>query len=370
MAGTSAALALPPFVSSRDPIMRPTPLLLLALLLAAPRFAAATPRATQDGEVPVTIKELNLEDAIAEFHDFKTRLGTYREEISKGRTIAKETTQILDELRADATEENNFNEGPILEAVGGYIDGVVAKQVALVDFLESQRYRISYYANQMAGSVRPQDLAVLFGTVAQNEAAIPIHVKRVDTSQQEIAKLVDRLPADQFDRETFRPTRAMPQETRQQLDALLYRYQHERNGLDLAKRRLELVSAAQRSGGGPTGADLEIDADLLIGQMFGTLDRIRLQMSMDLMYLEQMLGNYARSSQTQDILNAFQDLVEMQGDLEGPAPELSGVLDWLQETSTRRLSLSATRLARPGFQVPRYSDVLREAYSGAQSTKP
>ena len=52
--------------------------------------------------------------------------------------------------------------------------------------------------------------------------------------------------------------------------------------------------------------------------MFGTLDRIRLQMSMDLMFLEQLLGGYARSSRTQDILSAFQNLVEMQGDLEGP----------------------------------------------------
>jgi hypothetical protein len=340
--------------------MRSTLLITGALLLTALPTATA-----QDDEVPVTIKELDLEASIREFQDFKTRLSTYRAEISKGREIAKETSQILEELRADAKPENDYNEGPILEAVGGYIDGVVAKQVELVDFLESQRYRISYYANKMATSVQPQDLAVLFGSVEQNEAAIPVHVKRVDATQQAIAQLVDRLPKDQFDRESFRPTRSMPQESRQQLDALLYRYQHERNALDLAKRRLELVSAAQRAGGGPTGIDVEIDADLLIGQMFGTLDRIRLQMSMDLMYLEQLLGNYARSSQTQEILNAFQDLVEMQGDLEGPAPELSGVLDWLQDTSTRRLSLSATRLARPGFQVPRYSDLLREAYSGA-----
>lgn len=343
--------------------MKPIPLCLcfaLPLLLAYPAPA-------QDDDVPVTIKELNVEDAIREFKEFKTRLGVYREEIAKGRSISRETSQILDDLRRDAKEENDYNEGPILDAVAAYIEGVIGKQVALVDFLESQRYRISYYANKMATSVRPEDLAVLFGSVAQNEAAIPAHVKRVDTAEQAIAKLVDSLPEDQFDRNSFRPTRAMPAETRKQLDNLLYRYQYEKNGLQLAKRRLELVSAAQRVGGAASGAELEIDADLLIGQMFGTLDRIRLQMSMDLMYLEQLLGNYARSSQTQEILTAFQDLVEMQGDLEGPAPELAGVLDWLQDSSTRRLSLTATKLARPGFNVPRYSDLLREAYTGAQA---
>lgn len=339
----------------------------LILLLALPPLLAGSAPAQDDSDVPVTIKELNLEDAMREFKQFKTRLGVYREEIAKGRSISQETSQILEELRSNATAENDFNEGPILVAVADYVDGVIGKQVALVDFLESQRYRISYYANKMATSVRPEDLAVLFGSIQQNETAIPMHVRRVDTAEQEIAKLVDSLPKEQFDHDSFRPTRAMPAETRKRMDALLYRYQHERNGLQLAKRRLELVSAAQRVGGAPAGADLEIDADLLIGQMFGTLDRIRLQMSMDLMYLEQMLGNYARSSQTQEILNAFQDLVEMQGDLEGPAPELAGVLDWLQDSSTRRLSLTATKLARPGFNVPRYSDLLREAYTGAQA---
>jgi hypothetical protein len=348
------------------PIHLTLALLLLPPLIATPALSFSPPT-PQDNDVPVTIKELDLEGAMVEFKEFKTRLGLYREEIAKGRTISRETSQILDELREDARPENDFNEGPILETVADYVDGVIGKQVALVDFLESQRYRISYYANKMATSVRPEDLAILFGSAAQNEAAIPLHVRRVDEAQQAIAKLVDSLPKDQFDRDTFRPTRAMPAETRKRIDTLLYHYQHERNGLQLAKRRLELVSAAQRVGGAPSGASLEIDADLLIGQMFGTLDRIRLQMSMDLMYLEQLLGNYARSSQTQEILSAFQDLVEMQGDLEGPAPELAGVLDWLQDSSTRRLSLTATKLARPGFNVPRYSDLLREAYTGARA---
>jgi hypothetical protein len=131
------------------------------------------------------------------------------------------------------------------------------------------------------------------------------------------------------------------------------------------------VRAARRNAG-PQGPELEINADLLVGQMFGALDRIRLQMSMDLMYLEHLLTGYAQSSRTQEILDAFQSLVELQGDLEGPSPELSSVLDWLQDSSTRRINLSASGLARPGLRVPKYSDLLREAYQGAraETTQP
>ena len=127
-----------------------------------------------------------------------------------------------------------------------------------------------------------------------------------------------------------------------------------------------MVRAVTRNTAGVGGPELDIDADLLIGQMFGALDRIRLQMSIDLVYLEQMLANYSRSSRTQEILQAFQALVEMQGDLEGPSGELSSVLDWLQDSSTRRISISAAGLERPGLSFPRYSDLLREAYSGAR----
>ena len=126
--------------------------------------ASLAPQRSQDRGVPVTIKELNISDAIAEFQSFKDKLGTFRTEISEGRAMAQETAQILDDLRASASPENNFNEKPILGAITGYVDGVLGKQVELVDFLESQRYRISYYANQMAASVRPEDLAILFGT--------------------------------------------------------------------------------------------------------------------------------------------------------------------------------------------------------------
>lgn len=339
---------------------------LFALVLCPPATAVAPPvLAQQPDDVPVTIKELDVQGAIREFQAFQKRLGEFRSEISEGRGIAQETSQILAELQDGATPENNYNEGPILEAVTSYVDGVLGKQVELVDFLESQRYRISYYANKMASSVQPEDLALLFGTVEQNDRAIAAHVASLAESQADIARFIDGLPEGWFDPITFRPTRVMPREERGQLDALLYRYQQEKAGLDLAKKRLQLVRVAQRNAQ-TQDAGLEIDADLLVGQMFGALDRIRLQMSMDLLFLENLLGGYARSTRTQEILQAFQDLVEMQGDLEGPSPELSSVLDWLQDSSTRRITLSARGLARPGLSIPRYSDLLREAYQGAR----
>ncbi len=342
------------------------PELSIVLLCAASPLLPAAPSAQDPEKVPVTIKELDIEGAIREFKDFQRRLGKFREEIGEGRVIAKETSQILEELRGTASPDNNYNEGPILEAVVAYVDGVIVNQVELVDFLESQRYRISYYAKKMASSVRPEDIALLFGTEEQNDAAIAAHVTAQDGAQRAIADFVDSLPPDQFDPETFRPTRTMPRETRQKLDTLLYSYQQEKNALKLAKKRLQLVRAAQRNVGGAQGIELEIDTDLLVGQMFGALDRIRLQMSIDLMFLENLLGGFARTSRTKEILEAFQTLVEMQGDLEGPSPELSSVLDWLQDSSTRRITLSAKGLARPGLQIPRYSDLLREAYQGAR----
>ena len=81
-------------------------------------LAASGPHA-QEGrgdEVPVTIEELDVEDAIREFQQFKDRLGNFREEIGEGREIAKETSQILADLRASAGPENDFNERQILEA--------------------------------------------------------------------------------------------------------------------------------------------------------------------------------------------------------------------------------------------------------------
>jgi hypothetical protein len=328
----------------------------------------ALPASAQEGkEVPVTIKELDLSGAIREFQDFQTRLGEFHERIGKGRQIARETAEILEDLREKASPENEYNEGPILDAVTGYVDGVIQEQVGLVDFLESQRYRITYYANQMASSVRPADLAPLFGTQEQNEVAITVRAREIGESRSAIADFIDRLPEDQFDRASFRSTRSMPPETRQQLDVLLYRYQQEKSAMELAKKRLQLVRSAGRAG--PAGAPApEVDADLLVGQMFGALDQIRLQMSMDLLYLEHLLQGYSQSTRTQEILSAFQSLVELQGDLEGPSPELSSVLDWLQDSSTRRITLNASSLSSQNFDIPRASDLLREAYEGARKT--
>jgi septum formation topological specificity factor MinE len=343
---------------------------MLDLIVALVPLALPQPQDEGGGgdrsDVPVTIKEIDVAGAIREFQEFQRRLGEFRQEIGEGRTIAQETAQILDELRQTAAPENDYNEEAILQAVTGYVDGVIQKQVQLVDFLESQRYRITYYANKMAASVRPEDLAVLFGTEAQSDAAIAVRVRELEASRQELADFVDSLPAEELDKDTFRPTPDMPRDTRRKLDVLLYRYQQERSALDLAKKRLQVVRAAERSRAGQSDVGADINADLLVGQMFGTLDRIRLQMSMDLVFLEQLLSGYARSSRTQEILEAFQNLIELQGDLEGPSPELASILDWLQDSSTRRINLGAASLARPGLSVPRYSDLLREAYLGAR----
>ncbi|MEM7516095.1 MAG: hypothetical protein AAF368_04110, partial [Planctomycetota bacterium] len=170
---------------------------MISLVLAAPLFFPPPPVLQKGGDVPVTIKELDLAGALAEFRQFQTKLSEYRDQIGEGRKVAQETSQILAELRNTATAENGYNEDKILSAVGGYVDGVLAKQVGLVDFLESQRYRISYYANKMASSVRPEDLAILFGSVKQNDTAIANHVKSLDGSQRALADFVDGLPKDQ-----------------------------------------------------------------------------------------------------------------------------------------------------------------------------
>ena len=344
---------------------RPTRWLVFLLSCGVAASLGGTAAAQEPEDVPVTIKELDVAEAIREFQDFQRRLGEFREEISGGRALATETAQILEDLRQTAGPQNDFNEGPILEAIAGYVDGVVGKQVDLVDFLESQRYRISYYASKMASSVRPEEISVIFGTESQNTAAIGAHVRAVDAAQAEIATFIDSLPPDQFDLTTFRPMRDMSREDRRKLDRLVYAFQQEKNALELAKKRLQLVRAAHR-GTADAGAGVDIDTDLLVGQMFGALDRIRLQMSIDLMYLEQMLSSYAQSARTEEILTAFQSLIEMQGSLEGPSPELTSVLDWLQDSSIRRINLSAAGLEQPGLSIPRSSELLREAYTGAR----
>src|SRR6185503_1554490 len=83
-------------------------------------FGLITPAqepARQEQEVPVTIKELDLGEAMREFQAFQQRLGEFREQIGEGRKLAKETAQILEDLRQKASAENDYNEGPILDAV-------------------------------------------------------------------------------------------------------------------------------------------------------------------------------------------------------------------------------------------------------------
>ncbi len=335
----------------------------LAFLLLAPTLAA------QEGqEVPVTIKELDLKQSIREFQQFRNQLEQYRQEVTKGQSAAVEIGQILEDLQKTATPENGHNEGKILKAIEGYVDTVIVKQVQLVDFLESQRYRITYYANKMAASVRPEDVAVLFGTEEENQQAIEQGVRSVDAAQGEIADFIDSLPEDQFDKRTFRSLSGITPENQARLNQLQYRYQSLQSTLKTAKSRLALVRQAQRTARQGTGS-ADLNVDLLLGQMFGALDRIRLQMSGDLLNLETFLGRFAHTAQTQEVFEAFQQLVSAQGGLQGPSPGLANVLDWLQDSSNRHMNLSLRTLdnAGPGLNLSRSSDLLREAYSGARN---
>ena len=110
---------------------------------------------------------------------------------------------------------------------------------------------------------------LLFGSEADNRAALRSRVSDVANAQQAIADFVDRLPADQFDKKTFRPLPSMPQRQRRQIDALLYRYQQERSAQKLAKSRLRLVHQMQRRNAGGDLQAPDINPDLLLGQMFG-----------------------------------------------------------------------------------------------------
>lgn len=335
--------------------------LFLLLLGATPALGAQDQR-----EVPVTIKELDVESAIREFAQFQSELERYRTEVAEGQSIAAETAQMLSELRETAGAENGFNEKEILEAIDSYIEAVVVPQVGLVDFLESQRYRISYYANKMASSVHPEDVALIFGTADQNVRAIGLRVQEQEEARQNIAEFIDSLPADQFDKQSFRPLPGITQANQRRLTELEFRYQNVVNGLAMAKKRLAIVRQASRL----TQADMataDLDVDLILGQMFGALDRIRLQMSSDLLQLEVFLSRFAHTAQTQEVFNAFQRLVETQGGLDNPSPGLASVMDWLQESSTRHLEVGLDSLeSNSGFRVNRSSDLLREAYESAR----
>ena len=346
-------------------------LLIMGLPVIADSLHAQSAQAPAGGrEIPVTIKELDIDAAMREFQAFQQRLEHHRKAISLGQKTAAETAQILEGLRQTASAKNGHNEQKILQAIRGYVEGVVAKQVGLVDFLESQRYRISYYANKMAASIRPQDLVVLFGTEEANENALTGGVQQVASAQKAIADFVDALPEAQFDKQLLRARASMPEARRRQLDALLFRYQQARDGQALAKSRLRLVREMQRKGGSARTRAPDVNPDLLLGQMFGSLDRIRLQLSVDLVYLEDFLGRYAQTTRTQEILQAFQQLVEMQGGMAGPSKGLASVLDWLHASSFRRLRIGARSLAAPGLKLPQSSDLLREAYRAAHSQTP
>jgi len=333
---------------------------LLAVLIVPIGIAWSAPEDDEE-QIPVTIKELDVRDTIREFKKFEQRLEKYRSEVSEGQKTASETASILDELRRNASEENGFNEEEILDAIGGYIDGVIGKQAKLVDFLQSQRYRISYYANRMAASVRPEDIAVLFGTESGNLKHLQRRTKLLDTSGREIATFIDKLSKEEFDKKTFRPLPSMSAAKRRKLAQLEMRYQNSKNALSIAMSRLRLVREAARAKTAGLGK-VDLNVDLLLSQMFGTLDRIRLQMSRDLLYLDTFLSNYERSERTQEILRALQQLVSLQGGMEGPSPGLANVLDWLEDTSVRKLTagLENVESGSPGF--PRSSDLLREAY--------
>ena len=334
-----------------------------ALLFVAALFAApAAAQSSRDEEIPVTIKELDVRDTILEFKRFEQRLEQYRSEVTEGQKTAAEIAKMLDELRKSATPENGMNEEAILEAIGGYVEGVVGKQAKLVDFLQSQRYRISYYANRMASNVRPQDVALLFGTERGNLAHLQQRTGLLDESGKEIVKFIDGLSPDEFDKRTFQPLPSMSAVKRRQLAQLELKYQNNKNGLDLAKSRLRLVREASRATASATGK-FDINVDVLLSQMFGTLDRIRLQMSRDLLYLETFLSTYERSARTHEILRALTQLVTLQGGLEGPSPGLVNVLDWLEDSSVQKLTVGVQDVEGGMVAFPRSSDLLREAYS-------
>jgi len=357
----------------RRPMGWVTPLLVLVLaVLAVLVVPAGVTWSAPDGDeeqIPVTIKELDVRETIREFKKFERRLEKYRSEVSEGQKTASEVASMLDELRRTASKENDYNEDQILEAIGGYIDGVIGKQAKLVDFLQSQRYRISYYANRMAASVRPEDIAVLFGTERGNLKHLGQRTKQLDTSGREIASFIDSLSKEEFDKKTFRPLPSMSAAKRRKLAQLELRYQNGKNALAIAKSRLRLVREAARAKTAASGK-VDLNVDLLLSQMFGTLDRIRLQMSRDLLYLETFLGNYERSERTQEILRALQQLVSLQGGMEAPSPGLANVLDWLEDTSVRKLTAGLESVDSGSAAFPRSADLLREAYGKGRVDTP
>jgi hypothetical protein len=332
--------------------------LCLGTLLAAGGSTLAQDES--QGEVPVSIKEVDVTEAIQEFQAFERRLEEYRKAVTDGQKAATDIGEMLADLRRNAKEENDFNEKEILQAINGYVDGVVQKQADLVDFLQSQRYRITYYANRVAASVRSEDIAALFGTQEGNIRRLQNRTRSFKGASKDVAKFIDGLSSREFSRATFQPLPGMTEQKRGKLRQLQLRYQTQKNAVSIAESRLRLVRETARINRSKGGTP-EINVDLILSQMFGALDRIRLQMSSDLLYLEAYLARFEKSARTQEIVGALQQLISLQGGMEGPSPGLSNVLDWLEESSVRKLAVDTPEGVGDSF--PRTSDLLREAYT-------
>jgi hypothetical protein len=323
-------------------------------------LAAAVGAQERPDEVPVEIKEVDVEEAIKEFQAFEKRLEQYRIAVAEGRKTATDIGQMLAELRKSANKENGFNETEIVGAIGGYVDGVVQKQADLIDFLQSQRYRITYYANKVAASVRPEDIQALFGTQEGNIRRLQSRTKQLKTASSDVAKFIDTLSRREFSRASFQPLPGMSQAKRAKLQQLQLRYQNSKNSVGIAESRLRLVRETSRVTRRASAAP-DINVDIVLTQMFGALDRIRLQMSSDLLYLEAYLARYEKSARTQEIVKALTQLVSLQGGLDAPSPGLANVLDWLEESSVRKLAVDTPDGMTDAF--PRTTDLLREAYT-------
>jgi hypothetical protein len=319
-------------------------------------------------EIPVAIEEVDVEQAIKEFKEFESRLEKYRVAVSEGQKSASEIGTMLEELRRTATKENGFNEAEILKAIGGYVDGVVAKQSELIDFLQSQRYRISYYANKVAATVRPEDIAKLFGTRDGNLRRLRDRKRAQKDVSKEISAFIDKLSPREFSKSTFQPLPGMSAGRRRKLNELQLRFQNSKNAVNVAEARLRLVGQANRASRGVRNAPT-VNVDLILAQMFGALDRIRLQMTSDLLYLESYLARYETSARTQEIVKALEQLVSLQGGMDGPSPGLANVLDWLEESAVRKLSVSDSLGDSANASFPRGSDLLREAYTSGAGKK-
>lgn len=322
-------------------------------------------------EVPVTIKELDVPAMIQEFKKFEQRLERYREEVTQGQKVAADLAGMLDELRRGAPQESGVKEETILKAIRGYVDQVIGKQIELIDFLESQRFRISYYANRMAASVRPEEIEQLFGTEAGNLAQLRHWTGRVEETAAAVARFIDSLGPDEFDRQAFRPLPGLSAAKERELARLQLQYQNAKTARAIAESRLRLVREAKRAAEAGAARKVEMNLDLLLGQMFGALDRIRLQLSRDLYYLETLLSRYEQSARTQEIFRALEQLVALQGGMEGPSRGLANVLDWLQEISAQKLTGGVAGLDRRagGVFIRRSTDILREAYRRGVATK-